>query len=432
MNQLSHEAQKYLSRLEIHGILPGLDTVRRVLAAFDNPQNQPCILIAGTNGKGSCAAMLQSILTASGKRTGLYTSPHLVAVNERIKIGRVEISGDELSTILQEIETKNRELLADKAIEREPTYFEVLTVAAFLYFKRHACEVNVLEIGMGGTFDATNVAEPFLSMITPISLDHQEYLGDSLVKIAKEKAGIMRRSVPVICSQQTPEVEIELRRQASDVGAPIEFDDLTIDHRAHDMGSYLLKRQSDTAPWIILPLPGIHQVWNASLVLIACRHLPGIGPDAEKKGIEACVWPGRLEKVSDQPLIFLDGCHNTTGAETAAEFVRSITRRPRILVFGCMKDKNIKEIGETLFPVFDTIILTTAVPGSRTASPGEIRSATSHINRPVSIEPDLTRVIGPGWSWLFAEFPLPPDALLFIAGSLYLVGEAKRLAHPSS
>ncbi|MEW6363674.1 MAG: folylpolyglutamate synthase/dihydrofolate synthase family protein [Acidobacteriota bacterium] len=428
MSSLSTSAQRYLDRLDRFGIRPGLETTRRLCRHFGHPQTTPAVLVAGTNGKGSCSAMLHSVLTSTGLNAGLYTSPHLVDVTERIRMKNSDIDHAALSALLDEIEDASEALLRAGEIERQPTYFEAVTIAAFLYFKRSRCDIAVLEVGMGGRFDATNVVDPILSVITSISHDHEDYLGSSLAEIASEKAGIMRAGIPAISAEQSAEVAGELRRQAAAIGAPLEFPPPLPECACGPDGRYSVRADA-SAPWIGLPLAGAHQVSNAALVLDACRRLGafGINSSTVRAGIESCSWPGRLELVARAPDIYLDGCHNPAGAATAATFTKSLDRSPRVLVFGCMKDKKIRMIAEALFPAFDAVVLT-AVRNPRAAPPEMIEEITRDLAVPCSIEPDLPRIIGPGPTWRYQQIAVPPGGLIMISGSLYLVGAAKLIA----
>lgn len=432
MNPLPIAAADYLRRLELHGIRPGLDLMRALCTELGDPQcAQACITIAGTNGKGSTAAMLHSILTSSGMRVGLYTSPHLVDVTERIRIGDEQIDPDGLAALLAKIEDTATRLLAAGRIERSPTYFEVLTLAAFMHFRDSSCDFAVLEVGMGGRFDATNLADPLLSVITPISFDHEEYLGVTLSSIASEKAGIMRPGRPVISAPQSEEAAAELARQASHCRAPLIFVEPASESRLLLDGRYAIRR-TPGEEWIELPLPGAHQIVNASVVLAASAHLAqsGVNDEAIRRGIERCRWPGRLERISVGPEIYLDGCHNPAGASVVASFVRSrnaSSSSPRVLVFACMRDKRIREIASVLFPCFDTVVLTTVPDSSRTAPIDQLVKIAEQLGVRYVVEPDLTRIFASSGAWRHDEVQLPPTGLVVVAGSLYLVGAVKAI-----
>lgn len=426
--KLSERAAAYLDGLGQHVIKPGLGPIRVLLDVLGTPERSfSSILVAGTNGKGSCAAMLHSVLIESGVRAGLYTSPHLVDVAERIRVDRTDIPHESLSELLERIEHVSNALVAQGTLDRSPTYFEVLTAAAFLHFKNEACRVAVLEVGMGGRFDATNVVQPILSIITPIGFDHEEFLGGTLANIAAEKAGIMRPGVPVISAAQDEEAGAELLRRAVAIGSPVVPCAGPMEHRETSPGRYDTRR-SGNASWITIPLAGVHQVSNASLVLRACEHLRQYGIDAaaEKRGIERCAWPGRLEQVGSSPDIYLDGCHNPAGAATLRTFILANPSHPRLLVFGCMKDKNVRAIAEILFPIFDAVVIT-SVASARAAQAQHIASITADLSVPTMIEADLSRILGPDGEWRCERHPLPAEGLAVIAGSLYLVGQAKRI-----
>jgi len=387
------DAFAYLDSLQASGIRPGLGRIRAMLRSLHHPERAyPSIIIAGTNGKGSTSATLASILEQSGYRTGLYTSPHLVDIRERWLIG-----GAMIEPALLE---RSVELLREAAehVSITPTYFEALTIVAFIAFQLAQCEVAVLEVGMGGRLDATNVVRPLAALITPIGFDHMEYLGSTLHRIAVEKAGVIHRGAIVLTSNEDPAVLSVLRKRAEKFG-----------NRFIEVGD-----EHET------PLRGDFQRRNVALAVRAARELrarlPRITDDAIARGVEQTRWRGRLEhvRVSGKD-IWIDGCHNPHAINAVIPYIEERIPRPRLLVFGIMSDKDVAAAAKVLFPRFDFIIATEPFP-PRSAS------AESLV--------DLARQLGID---AVAE-PKPFAALLratqsrhdyiFVGGSLYLAGAA--------
>ena len=331
-------ALDWLDSLQGSGIRPGLGRIRALLRKLGKPQRSyPSIIVAGTNGKGSTAATLSSILLASGYRTGMYTSPHLVDIRERWLIGGAPIAE---SLFKESIETLHR---AADQIGLSPTYFEALTVIAFIAFERARCEVAVLEVGMGGRLDATNVVRPIAALITPIALDHTEYLGNTIRKIAIEKAGVIHRGAVVLTSNHDPVVLLVLQRRAARFG-----------NAFHEI-------RGDEAKDV--PLPGDFQRENVSLAIRGAEELraklPRITRQSIARGVAQTRWRGRLERISIAGKdVWVDGCHNLHAARAIAPFVEKNLGRPRLLVFGIMSDKDVTGVTSLLFPMFDEIILT--------------------------------------------------------------------------
>ncbi|MGZ8853977.1 MAG: bifunctional folylpolyglutamate synthase/dihydrofolate synthase, partial [Thermoanaerobaculia bacterium] len=332
----SSAALEWLDSLQGSGIRPGLGRIRALLRPLGKPQRSyPSIIVAGTNGKGSTAATLNSILLASGYRTGMYTSPHLVDIRERWLIGGEPIAE---SLFEESIEALHR---AADQIGISPTYFEALTVIAFIAFERARCEVAVLEVGMGGRLDATNVVRPIAAVITPIGLDHMEYLGNTVRRIAAEKAGVIHRGATVLTSNEDPQILDVLRRKA------MKFDDRFI--VVHD------ERDS--------PLGGHFQRRNIALAVRTAEELrpllTKITRDSIERGVANTRWRGRLERVEAHgKTIWIDGCHNPHAIAAVIPFIRERVPTPRLLVFGIMGDKDVSGVSRELFPLFDRIITT--------------------------------------------------------------------------
>lgn len=368
----------WLDSLQGSGIRPGLDRMRALLRALGNPHRRvPAIIIAGTNGKGSTSATLTSILNASGRRTGHYTSPHLVDLRERWTIGGRMIEPtllDECIVALQNIES-----------DLTPTYFEALTLIAFLAFARADCDIAVLEVGMGGRLDATNVVKPLASLITPIGIDHTEYLGNTIRKIAAEKAGVIHRDAIVLTTNDDPVVLEVLRKRAAKFGN--RFFHVTEEH--------------DT------PLPGAFQRRNTALAVRAAREL-GIDERAIEEGVRNTHWRGRLEHLRiGEKDIWIDGGHNAHAIAQTAPYFDAHVPRPRLLVFGMMSDKDADAVVARLFPLFDRIITTEPYP------PRSIRADTFAGTEPMPNPDDA-----------FRAALAAPERSIVITGSLYLAGAA--------
>ncbi len=401
------ESVQYLYSLgnEIQTAKFGLERITQLLEALDNPQRAGRFVhVAGTNGKGSTCAMIESGLRAAGARTGLYTSPHLNQPTERIRIAGKAISEDQFAGAFDEVHRVAERMLSAGEIDLHPTYFETVTAMAFLLFAREAVDTVVLEVGLGGRLDATNVVTPALCVITPIDFDHQFFLGDTLAKIAAEKAGILKPGVEAIFAEQPAEAETVLRAHAK---APYTLTrewavtDLAVDAR----GSRFRMRDLE----IVCPLAGEHQVENARVAAIALHHL-GVSP----AGISMTRWPGRLEQVARQPEIILDGAHNPAGTRALVDYIRRFYAGRRIwIVYGVMRDKAVADVTAMLFPLADRVILTMP-DNSRALPPESIPAPGATITHSVAQAIALLREAGPS------------DAV-FITGSLFVVGEARAL-----
>ena len=371
---------EYLDSLQNSGIRPGLERMRALLRALGDPQRvYPSILVAGTNGKGSTSAMLTSILTASGKRAAHYTSPHLVDLRERWTIDGEKIAPALLDACIDEMRA------AGERIGITPTYFEALTLIAFLAFARATCDIAVIEVGMGGRLDATNVVRPLAALITPIGLDHMEYLGNTIRKIAAEKAGIIHRGAIVLTSNDDPVVLDVLRKRSAKFG----------NRFVH------VPEEHDT------PLAGAFQRRNAGLAVRGAREL-GIDEATIARGVAATQWRGRLEhmRVRGKDL-WIDGGHNAHAIAQTAPFFEAHVPRPRLLVFGIMSDKDVQPVVDLLFPLFDRVIASEPYP-PRSAKAGSFDGAT-----PIANPDDAFRAA------LDA-----PERSIVVTGSLYLAGAA--------
>ena len=353
--------------------------MRALLRTLGSPHRAyHSIIVAGTNGKGSTSATLASILQAAGHRAGLYTSPHLVDLRERWQIGGEDIDLALLDSSIEELQR------AAEQSDIHPTYFEALTLIAFIAFARAGCDIAVLEVGMGGRLDATNVVKPIAALITPIGFDHMEFLGNTIRKIAAEKAGVIHRGTLALTTNDDPLVLSVLRRRAEQFGN--RFIHVTEEH--------------DT------PLAGPFQRRNAALAVRAARKL-GINDAAIKKGVRETKWRGRLERMRvGGKEIWIDGAHNAHAAAQIAPFLDAHVPRPRLLVFGMMSDKHIAPVKELLFPLFDRVITTEPYPP---------RSAKAS---------DLGGIPIPDPEDAFRAALASPERAVVVTGSLYLAGAA--------
>jgi dihydrofolate synthase / folylpolyglutamate synthase len=409
------ESVRFLYALgnEIKTAKLGLDRICTVLEALGNPQ-RACrfVHVAGTNGKGSTSAMMEAGMRAAGQRTGLYTSPHLVEPTERIRIAGAPVTAEQFAQAFEIVHKKSEELIANSTIDLHPTYFETVTAMAFLLFRELGAERVVLEVGLGGRLDATNVIEPELCVITPIDFDHEQFLGSTIEAIAREKAGILKPGIPSIFAKQRPEAERVLVEYAEQLGceyhrsAEAQVADVRMDAR----GSRFVIDGRE----VVCPLAGGHQVENAVVAAMALGQL-GLPFD----GIGQTVWPGRLERVADSPEIILDGAHNPAGARALAAYIQRFYSGRRIwMVYGSMRDKAIDEITGTLFPLASQIVVTAPHFG-RALRPEAICAVWPASN--MRATDTLEQAIA-----LIRSESSPSDAI-FITGSLFVVGEARSL-----
>ncbi|MEO8130966.1 MAG: folylpolyglutamate synthase/dihydrofolate synthase family protein, partial [Bryobacteraceae bacterium] len=393
----------------------GLQPVTLLLAELGNPQHAfRSVHVAGTNGKGSTCAMIESGLRAAGLRTGLYTSPHLVNPTERIQIDGVPITAEAFAAAFETVHLAAAKLMSRGDLEAHPSYFETVTAMAFVVFRDCAVQTAVVEVGLGGRLDATNVISPALTVITPIDYDHEAWLGSSLEQIAAEKAGILKPGVPAVLARQRPEVQHVLDEHIARLRVPAaaeftQMEDLQLTAQGCSF------RLGELA--LICPLRGEHQAQNALTAVNALLALD-IPPDAMQRGILAVRWPGRLELVSKNPELILDGAHNPAGALALADYIRRFyADRPVWLIYGAMRDKAVEEITELLFPLAAHVILTApAMP--RAVQPRTLLAMGDAAR--METAPDIAAA-------LTAARKAPPQAAIFVTGSLYLVGEARAL-----
>ena len=442
--------------------------MRILAAALGQPQNAfPSILIAGTNGKGSTAATLSSILTAAGYRTGLYTSPHLIRVNERFRINDLEISDDDFARLYFQVDDTARRLVEARDLPHPPSFFEVLTALAFLYFAGQGgspdakpVDIAILEVGLGGRLDATNIVEPLLSVITDIALDHQDYLGNTIAAITREKAGILRANGTLITLPQHPEANQAIGEAAA-----------TLNLTAINAADYIPPAVPGSRPVMPNPLPGNHytvtvdgkplridsplsgqhQQRNIALAIaatVALRNtnsynIPKNDPkrnnegykipnDAIETGIRNTRWPGRLELIrpAHGPAILLDVAHNPAGAWTLRAAIAQLSpEQPRTLLFSCLRDKDLTEMAQILFPLFDSSsserpsdhILFAPILNPRATPLDELLAAARSLEILAESAQDVATALAQ------ARAITPANGLIIATGSIYLVGEIRQL-----
>ena len=402
----------------------------RVLAeALGNPQLKfPSVLVAGTNGKGSTSATLASILTAAGYRTGLYTSPHLSRVNERVRIGGVEISDDDFAGYYFRVDDCARQLVSVGALRSHPSFFETMTALAFLAFAEQQVEIAVLEVGMGGRLDATNIVEPLLSVITDISLDHTEWLGTTIAAIAREKAGILRRNGVLVTLPQHPEAnqaigEVATALNARGVSAAANVPGRDEAEKGSGYSLTVLGEQIE----VNSPLTGAHQQRNIALAIAAAVELCNnysynISARQIAEGIRLTRWPGRMERlpVPGHSDILLDVAHNPAGAWALRSALSHLDLEPRSMtaVFGCLADKPVGEIAQILFPLFESVVLI-EVDSPRRATLAQMAEAAEPTGVTRHTADNVQDALEKAWALT------PTDGLVVVTGSVYLVGAAR-------
>lgn len=401
-----------------------LEDMRALVAGLGDPQTRfPAVLIAGTNGKGSTSATLSSILIAAGYRTGLYTSPHLIRTNERIRIQGEEISDDDFARLYFVVEAKARDLVAAGTLPTTPSFFETMTALAFLYFAEKKIDIAVLEVGMGGRLDATNIVEPLVSVITDISLDHTEWLGNTIGEIAKEKAGILRKQGIMVTLPQHPEANQAL----GEVAIPLEVQAVSA---AEYVPAYSPEHGS-AYPITVLgeeitvdsPLVGAHQQRNIALAVAAAVELRNqnsynITTRNIEAGIRQTSWPGRMEKIAAN--LWMDVAHNPAGAWALRSAISQFIKNPTTLIFGCLADKAVQEMAQILFPIFEQVVLV-QVNSPRAAKMEQMLAAAKLTGAKTYVAEDVKLALAK------ARELTPENGDMIICGSVYLVGEARQV-----
>ncbi len=420
--------------------------MRVLLQAMDHPERSfPSVLIAGTNGKGSTAATLASILRASGLKTGLYTSPHLIRINERIRITGDQISDDNFAALHREVDRVAERLVGQGDLPWHPSFFEMMTAIAFAHFAGERVEIAVLEVGMGGRLDATNVVEPLVSVIADISLDHQKFLGNTVGEIAREKVGIIRSGGVVVTLPQQPEANDVIGNTILDLGArgvsavqyvppvsPGSTDYLKPGADPNFRTRYPLQVLGEQI-LVETPLVGRHQLRNVALAIATAEELnkqgfAGITAESIERGIRETRWPGRFQVIARHagwPEIVLDVAHNPAGAwALRSALSERYDDRPLIFIFGAMRDKAISEMTEILFPLAERVIATRP-ENPRSASADEIQQAGGRTGAKIEPVSEVAAALDR------ARQAAGPQAVIVVTGSIYLVGEVMRLLEVS-
>ncbi len=407
---------------EVQNIDLGLDRIAAITRAFGDPQESyPSLHIAGTNGKGSVAALSESILRHAGYKTALYTSPHLVRLEERIRIAGAPVSEQAFADVASDVRRREARLLRSGSLLRPLTYFEFVTACAFVQFAREKVDVAVLEVGLGGLHDATNIVRPLSCAITGISYDHQWLLGDTLAEIAAEKAGIIKPGVPVAIGRQPIEARRVLLRKAREARAPLL--DADRDCRVVIRGSrggrctFDLETPRRLYRGLRLSLAGKHQTRNAALAVAALECMETlVDVRSVRAGLARTRWPGRLDEYKARRRTLLDGAHNLEGARLLRDYLIERQESGVQLVFGAMRDKDIAAMGRALFPLAETIHLT-RMSNTRTADPVDIAALHKGFRRRIRIHESPREALEAAWG------DCPRGGLVVVTGSLYLVGE---------
>ena len=416
-----------------------LDRMRTLLELLGNPQNRYRIVhIAGSKGKGSTSAMLASILSEMGYRTGLFTSPHLVKVEERIQVNQVPITPDELAQLMADIQQTCRQNRKALDFERTLTFFEVATALGFLHFARRRVDAAVVEVGLGGRFDSTNVCTPALSVITSISFDHTQQLGNTLELIAMEKAGIVKRGRPTVSGVRAPQARAVIEEICRERGAPLVQMDRDFHYRHEPaligptqqrLSRVQVTTRQQTWPFLELGLIGEHQAGNAALAVAAVEALRAQGvavsDQAVARGLANVRWPARLEIMEQEPLVLLDCAHNVASAQALvsalqATFFSSGTIGRKLLLFAGSRDKDLAGMLAILAPHFDHVFLTRFGANPRTVSPEELAGLL-----PPGIKATLCPNAAECWKTMRAA--AQKSDLICITGSVFLAGEMRPL-----
>jgi dihydrofolate synthase/folylpolyglutamate synthase len=398
----------------------------------------PSAHIAGTNGKGSTAAFLESILRHAGLRTGLNTSPHLEKINERIRINGKEISDEDFAAVFTRIHETIEQLLADGKLRAHPTYFECVTAMAMEHFARQRVDFAVFEVGLGGRLDATNILTPAVTIITPIDFDHENFLGHSLPEIATEKSGILKPNTPIVVAQQLPEAREVILKRATELGCPVV--ETNVAYRIYEKPVSARYANSESFPggtvtaaivevssgWsldISPSLPGHFQVQNALSSIAAARTLATSGlhvtDQAIASGISDTVWPGRLEKLQAHPDVYLDGAHNPAAARELAAFIaENFASRKIWLIYGALRDKSVDEVAGQLFPLAAEVVFTEPRT-PRAISASQLTEIAGYHAQHSETIPDAEKALD------HALANARPDDAIFVCGSLYLVGQLR-------
>jgi dihydrofolate synthase/folylpolyglutamate synthase len=394
------------------GIRPGLERIEKICEALGRPQDKmKVILVTGTNGKGSVVADLASMLTEAGFRTGAYLSPHIVRYNERFKIDGKEITDDEF-------EPYERELLGMHERGYEMTLFEALTAIAYKYFAEKGCEYAVVEIGMGGRYDATNIVEEEMAVITSVDLEHTDYLGSTVSEIARDKSHIIKNPRGVAVTGCAGEALMEVKKRAEETGTPLRT-------LGEDFGYTLLEARMDGTVFdfsgkrdyrkLFVPLAGRHQAFNAALAVAAAEEL-GLDEKAIRDGLGKVEHPGRLQVIGEKPLVVADGAHNPDGIRTLVKSLDIYPRKKLVCVFSALRDKDWQAMLSVLAPECDEVVVN-QMGGERAEDAEDIAAEAKRYTKA-----EVVRDIGE--SVRTAKERAGKDGMVLICGSLYMLGEA--------
>jgi dihydrofolate synthase/folylpolyglutamate synthase len=419
---VSSPALAYLDARARFGMKFGLDTMRALMEALGHPERAwPSLLVAGTNGKGSVVAVVDQVLRDSGLRVGRYTSPHLVRLNERIAVGGRPIADGALERVVRRVREAAETLVRAGRIPAHPTHFEVVTAAAFLHFAAVRIDVAVLEVGLGGRLDATNVCDPVASAIVTVARDHEAQLGRSLAAIAREKAGVLRRGRACVLGALPAAARRAIGTAAHAAGAWLRDAAREGDVRETEQGLEVA-----TATRVhrgLQPLPGVHQIGNLRVALAlleeAARAGIGVRWSRVSPGVARTRWPGRLQTLPGRPTVLLDGAHNPEGARALARHLSG--GPPFVLVFGAMADKDVAAMARRLFPLAARVVLT-RVAQDRAASPRELARRAGGLARGAVHAKD------PAAAMARARALAGRDGRIVVAGSLFLVGDVLALS----
>lgn len=412
-----------LKQLEQFGEKPGLERIQFLLDALGNPERAfRAVHVGGTNGKGSTSAMVAAIMRAGGKRVGLFTSPHLARYNERIAVDGQPIADRDLDHVLQQLQGPIER--AARSDVGQPTEFEVATAAAIVHFAQMDVDVAVVEVGLGGRLDSTNVVNPAVSVLTPIGLDHTNRLGTTISEIAADKAGIIRPNVPLVCAPQQEEAARVITEVAEERGAPLIVAgrdyELSLMQADQNGTMFDLRWQDEWFRQLNVPLLGPHQAVNAAVAAVV-GFTQGLSEEAVRAGLEQVAWPGRFELVERAPAVVLDGAHNEDAARALATSLATVFPGVRpVFVMGVLQEKPVDRILRTLLPLGRAVVFT-APKESRTPpmEPEELVRRAEGLIEDVAVEEDAGRALARAKEWA------GPDGLVCVCGSLYLVGEVR-------
>ena len=408
----------------------GLTNTERLLQALGNPHHSfSSVQVAGTNGKGSTAVMLESICREARINVGLFTSPHLVSITERIRIDGREITEDEFARLTKQVQQAAEELVQRGELATLPTFFEHVTAIALLAFREAQVELAILETGLGGRLDSTTAAGATVVAITPIAMDHEEYLGSTLAEIAAEKAAIIRPGVTAIVAPQQEEALEVIKQRCAEVGVKARFVSTPVNVTSaedSDPGSVCatFETRNDQYPNVCLGLRGRHQAINAATAVVLAEGLGERGFDLSRhvilSGLQNARHPGRLEMLAGNPPVLFDGAHNPSAARALRDYLDEFINQPITMIFGAMRDKALDELASILFPAAREVILTeldnpraATLENLKAAAPSDFDQANLHEATSVAEALQIARRV------------TDPDGLILITGSLYLAGAAQ-------